>query len=116
MLIEQRHQRSTMFFLQNEQRAVAQQQRGVTAVPTKPLRDRIDALLQKPDNEALTLPAAELKALIVRGASLFKEQDYFLTGKKAQLMLVLANCFCFHFHHLHLQGTGLNHLEGTRGH
>ena len=73
-----------MFFLQNEQRAAMAQQRE--AVPTKPLRDRIEAILAKPDGEVLALPAADIKALIVRGAELFKEQQHLLTGRQAQLM------------------------------
>lgn len=84
-LIESRHQRSTMFFLQNEQRAMAQMKRPTT-IPTKPLQERIETLLAKPDNEVLALPAAEIRALILRGVELFKEQENFLTGRRAQLM------------------------------
>lgn len=55
-------------------------------VGTKPLRERIDALLAVPEQEALALPFEELRAMLLTGIELFRDQQHFLSGRKAQLM------------------------------
>uniref|UniRef100_A0A914HFZ1 Uncharacterized protein n=1 Tax=Globodera rostochiensis TaxID=31243 RepID=A0A914HFZ1_GLORO len=89
-LIESRHMRGTMFFLQAEQKAAASslsaQRSRIAQAGAKPLRERIDALLARPDHEVLTMNATEIRALILSGVELFRDQEHFLSGRKAQLI------------------------------
>lgn len=82
-----------MYLLQGEQKAAVSttSKSRNQQVGAKPFRERIEELLAKSDHEVLLLPAEEIRALIVSGIELFKDQEHFLSGRKAQLMFV----FCF---------------------
>ena len=91
-LIESRHQRSTIFFLQKDQQQKqkfggisSQKQQQRPNLPTKPIQERIEALLARPDFEVLAMPINDLRALILQGVELFREQNHFLNAKKALL-------------------------------
>lgn len=59
-------------------------------VGTKPLRERLECMLARPDHEVLMMPIAELKSMILNGIELFGDQEHFLSGRKAQLMWVFT--------------------------
>lgn len=96
-IIESRHQRSTMYFLQKDKSkygissSSSQQQKQPTNrsnLPTKPIQERIEAFLARPDYEVLAMPVADLRALILQGAELFREQNNFLNAKKTLLRFI----------------------------
>ncbi|CAK5082590.1 unnamed protein product [Meloidogyne enterolobii] len=92
-VIESRHQRSTMYFLQKDQQQQKakfnsqqkQQQQMTRSLPSKPIQERIEALLARPDHEVLAMPINDLRALILQGVELFREQNHFLNAKKGML-------------------------------
>ena len=99
-VIESRHQRSTMYFLQKDQQQQKskfnsqqkqQQQQMTRSLPSKPIQERIEALLARPDYEVLAMPVNDLRALILQGVELYREQNHFLNAKKGMLR------FCFLF-------------------
>ena len=83
-----------MYFLQKDQQQQKskfnsqqkqQQQQMTRSLPSKPIQERIEALLARPDYEVLAMPVNDLRALILQGVELFREQNHFLNAKRGML-------------------------------